>query len=119
MEIHLQKIKREFHLFYLIEEGGLQSYCGLMETPNYEFKNLKNIFYNDVELKFYIKSENNRDFCDISRVSYLKMTQSITLYPDKLLNINCVFLCVMKNFLNQYLLRVRFQNLKFSIFFPR
>ncbi|PJZ98850.1 hypothetical protein CH369_17960 [Leptospira levettii] len=70
-EFHLIKINRESHLFRLKEEGVLRSFCGLMETPNYEFKNLKNIFYNHVELTFYLVNNHTLVLCDICRTSYL------------------------------------------------
>lgn len=73
-EIHLLKLNRESHLFNLIEEGRLQSYCGLHSVPNYSPKNLKNIFYNPIELNDYILNKRPTNFCDICRIKFNRLT---------------------------------------------
>lgn len=66
-EIHVVKVNRETHLFQLVDEGMLRSYCGLKAIPNYEFKNLKNIFYNNMELEEWLKNQTSESYCDICK----------------------------------------------------
>ncbi|GBF44558.1 hypothetical protein LPTSP2_38610 [Leptospira ellinghausenii] len=65
-ETHLIKVGNETHLFYLKEEGNLQSFCGLNAMPDYQFKNLKNIFHTEGELTYYI-TKTTTFVCDICR----------------------------------------------------
>ncbi|WP_039926730.1 hypothetical protein [Leptospira vanthielii] len=71
MEIHLQEFINHIHLFNLIGEGKLRSYCGLESIPDYSQKNLKNIFYNQPELEHYVNNSESI-FCDICKIKLSK-----------------------------------------------
>lgn len=75
MEIHLLKLNRESHLFNLIEDGKLKSYCGLDSMPDYSRKNLKNIFYNQLELKHYLETITD-NYCDICKAHLTRETSN-------------------------------------------
>lgn len=79
MEIHLQKVNRETHLFQLVKEGVLRSYCGLNSTPDYSKKNLKNIYFSVSELDFFIGNDRLLFVCDICRASFGKLSSHDTL----------------------------------------
>lgn len=50
MEIHLMKINKNFHLFELIREARLRSYCGIDGIANYSDSNKFNIFHDEGDL---------------------------------------------------------------------
>ncbi|EKJ85086.1 hypothetical protein LEP1GSC017_3674 [Leptospira meyeri serovar Hardjo str. Went 5] len=72
-ETHIKKKGNESHLFLIKEEGHLQSFCGLHSMPDYQFKNLKNIFYSKEELRHYLTNTTTL-ICDICRNKFKMIT---------------------------------------------